>query len=107
MNNKFKDHLCTDKYQQLKSKTDTGQQFADMDFDSMLQQLANKIVNDSRLLSIIESSLTDLVFQQEVIGIKHYSIKLTPEYLLCKRLVVMAILYLILLLVLLNIKVIS
>lgn len=84
MNNKFKDHLCTDKYQQLKSKTDTGQQFADMDFDSMLQQLANKIVNDSRLLSIIESSLTDLVFQQEVIGIKHYSIKLTPEYLLCK-----------------------
>ncbi len=27
---------------QLKSKTNTGQQFADMDFDSMLQQLANK-----------------------------------------------------------------
>lgn len=73
-----------DKYQQLKPKTDTRQQFADVDFDSMLQQLANKIVNDSRLLSIIESSLTDLVFQQKVIGIKYYSIKLTPEYLWCK-----------------------
>ncbi len=73
-----------DKYQQLKSKTDTGQLLADVNFDSMLQQLANKIVNDSRLLSIIESSLTDLVYQQETIGIKHYSIKLTPEYLWCK-----------------------
>ncbi len=40
-----------DKYQQLKSKTDTGQLLADVNFDSMLQQLANKIVNDSRLLS--------------------------------------------------------
>lgn len=69
---------------QLKSKTDTRRQFADVDFDSMLQQLANKIVNDQHLLSIIESSLNDLVYQQEIIGIKHYSIKLTPEYLLCK-----------------------
>lgn len=68
---------------QLKTRKDKKQQIAtvDCDTDAMLEQLANETINDSQLLSVIDSMLTELVFRQENLGIKHYSIKITSEYL--------------------------
>lgn len=68
-------------YLLLRTKKIIDRQFDNINFDLILKQLADNVVNDPRVICIINDALEELVYWKKVRKYWYCSMKLTPKYI--------------------------